>query len=417
MSIPADYKCNQWGWFWKESDNSGPYYLGSDGLMHQLGMSSGELTKDAWGIGKVSIAHSVFHGLFTFDIPPAQWFTYHNGVQVYASTNITSVLGAANIVTSVVNTVCLLESRATPRYQPNRGHLFSTAGWFPLKTADGIRDWGLATVENGVLFRLKSDGNLYAVLKSLGVVTREELIDTSRVPGFDVEKGNVYDIQYQWRGVGNYTFFINLIQVHVFENLGTLTALSMADPALPIQYKATRLTQDVSMFIGCADISSENGNNDRLQYGSVFAAAPVNGSNVPLVVIHNPLLILGKTNTRMLELARISLTSDKKAVFKVWSTRDPTALVGGTRLTIGNGSYVTTDSNDAVTGAVITTSVVVAKLKLIVSITVPANTQVVTNNPYQASIDFPLVRGDYLVITGVAAQANCEAVIEFGEAL
>lgn len=35
MSIPAGYKCNQWGWFWNESDNSGPYYLDADGFMCQ----------------------------------------------------------------------------------------------------------------------------------------------------------------------------------------------------------------------------------------------------------------------------------------------------------------------------------------------------------------------------------------------
>lgn len=35
MTIPVGYKCNQWGWFWKESDNSGPYYLDADGMMTQ----------------------------------------------------------------------------------------------------------------------------------------------------------------------------------------------------------------------------------------------------------------------------------------------------------------------------------------------------------------------------------------------
>lgn len=35
MSIPAGYKCNQWGWFWKESDNSGPYFLDAKGHMAQ----------------------------------------------------------------------------------------------------------------------------------------------------------------------------------------------------------------------------------------------------------------------------------------------------------------------------------------------------------------------------------------------
>lgn len=35
MSIPAGYHCNQWGWFWRDSDNSGPYYLDADGNMSQ----------------------------------------------------------------------------------------------------------------------------------------------------------------------------------------------------------------------------------------------------------------------------------------------------------------------------------------------------------------------------------------------
>ena len=45
MSIPAGYKCNQWGWFWKESDNSGPYYLDADGVMTQ-GLPSKLYTDD-----------------------------------------------------------------------------------------------------------------------------------------------------------------------------------------------------------------------------------------------------------------------------------------------------------------------------------------------------------------------------------
>lgn len=35
MAIPAGYQCNQWGWFWKADDNSGPYFLDDDGNMTQ----------------------------------------------------------------------------------------------------------------------------------------------------------------------------------------------------------------------------------------------------------------------------------------------------------------------------------------------------------------------------------------------
>jgi hypothetical protein len=380
-------------------------------------LGSGDLTVDAWGSPKVSLPHSIFHGLFTFDVPVSQWFMYHSGVQVYTSTKITSVDSSLSIVADSAVTTTLVESRATPRYQPNRGHLYSTAVWMPNKTNDGIRDFGLATTENGVFFRLKADGKLYAVLRSGGVETKEDEIDTSDVTGFDVEKGNVYDIQYQWRGVGNYKFYINLVHVHTFNNLGTLTALSMEDPALPAIYKCTRTTGDVSIRAGCVDITSENGIDDRLQYASAYAAQTLNGTHKPMIVIYNPLTINSQTNTRMTELSRISLNSDKNGAFRVWTTRDPTAITGATLVARGNGSFVQTDSPDANPTAIHATSVDIAKMNLVTVIPVRANISVSMNNPFQNRIDFPLVRGDYLVITGTVVNALCEAVVEWGEAL
>jgi hypothetical protein len=376
----------------------------------------GDLTTDAWGVQKVSLPQSVFHGLFTFDIPQSQWFMYHGQTQVYTSTNITSSNGAALVQANAAQPDVKLESRATPRYQPNRGHLYSTALWLPSASANAIRDFGLSTPENGVYFRLKSTG-LYAVLKSGLNETREELIDTSAVAGFDVTKGNVYDIQYQWRGVGNYLFFINLQHVHTFANLGTLTALSLQDPALPAMYRAIRITADAAMYIGCVDIASENGSDDRLQYASVYADVSLNGTNQPLIVIHNPLVIGLTTNTRMTELSRITLTCDKKAIFKVWTTRNPAAITGATLVSIGDGSFVQCDSPDAVAGAVKATSVNTALLHLVTVIPVQAGISRATDNPFQGRIDFPLVRGDYLVITADVTTGTCDVVVEWGEAI
>jgi hypothetical protein len=342
---------------------------------------------------------------------------YHGTTQVYTSTNIVSTNSAGAITANAAQPTVKLESRATPRYQPNRGHLYSTALWCPSKTADGVREWGLSTVENGVFFRLKADGLLYAVQRSGGVETKEEVIDTSGVTGFDVQKGNVYDIQYQWRGVGNYKFFINLVEVKVFASLGTLTALSMEDPALPATFKATRTTQDVSIFVGCVDIASENGSDDRLQYGSAYADVTLNGADVPLITTYNPLTISGKTNTRMMELSRITVTCDKKATIKVWVTRNLAAITGATFGTLGSGSFVQTDSPDSVVGAIKATSVNTALMKLVTSIPLQANVFRSTDNPFQGRIDFPLVRGDYLVITATVTTGLCDCVVEWGEAI
>jgi hypothetical protein len=378
--------------------------------------SFGEVTADAWGVPKVSIPHSVFHGLCTFDIPANQWFMYENSVQVYTSTNIVSANGAAKLTANATKSLVVMQGRDCPRYQPNRGHLFSTALWCPSKTADGIRTWGLATNDNGVFFKLKADGLLYACLLSGGVAVKEELIDTSGVAGFDVQKGNVYDIQYQWRGVGNYTFYINLVKVHVFANLGTLTALSMENPALPAHFTCSRTTQDTVMHIGCADITSENGSSDLIQPRVAYANISRNGTDVPVTSIYNPLLIGTKVNTRTIYPTNISLSCDKKTVFKIWKHRDPALLTGETFVAIGGGSFVQTDSPDTVATAVAATAATVSGMSLINVVNVQANgSATLTYDDH--SIDVNLVRGDYLTITATTLPGLCDGGISWGEAI
>ena len=376
----------------------------------------GDLTADAWGVPKVSLPYSLFHGLFTYDVSASQWFLFHGSTQVYTSTNIVSTKSAGAITANAAQPSVTLQSRDCPRYQPNRGHLHSTALWCPSETADGVREWGLSTTENGVFFRLKADGLLYAVQKSGGVETKEEVIDTSGVSGFDVQKGNVYDIQYQWRGVGNYNFFINLVNVKTFANLGTLTALSMENPALPAHFKAVRTTADVTINVGCVDISSENGSDNRLQPRVAYANISRNGTDIPVVSIFNPLQISSKTNTRTIYPVRMGFSCDKKAIFKIWRHRDASLLTGETFVALGAGSFVQTDSPDTVAGAVAATAATVASMELIDVINLQANGAVDWKRS-DTRTDFDLVRGDYLTITATTNTGLCDVVIDWGEAL
>lgn len=378
--------------------------------------SFGDLQADAWGVPKVSLPYSLTHGMWTFDIPPSLFFMYENQQQVYTSTNIISENGAGVLRTSTAKSELLMESRATPRYQPNRGHLFSTALWCPNKTKGGYREWGLRTLENGVYFRLKENGTLWAVQRSGFSEVKEELIDTSGVAGFDVEKGNVYDIQFQWRGVGNYVFLINLVEVHVFANLGTLTALSMENPALPSFYRALRITEDVEMHLGCFDIASENGSDDALQPQVGYANISLNGTNLPVISIFNPLTINGTTNTREIYPTRISCACDKKAQFKLWRHRDPALLTGETFVALGKGSFVQTDSPDTTAGAVTATAATVTSMELIDVVNVSANgTGTWTNSDRRIQLN--LVRGDYLTITATTTVGLVDCVVDWGEAV
>jgi hypothetical protein len=381
----------------------------------------GDLTTDAWGVQKVSFPYSLFQSKFTFDIPAKQWFMYENGVQVYTSTNIASTGGAAVLTTAVGKSALLLESRVCPPYQANRGHLFSTALWCPDKTAAGcVREWGVQNADAGVFFRLKDDGILYAVQRSLGVETKEEPIDTSGIPGFDVERGNTFDIQYQWRGVGNYLFFSNNAFLHAFENLGTLQALSMSNPALPVAFKATTANAAVAncaMHLGCADLTSENGKITSEEYASAYASAvATNGADKPVLVLHNPLLIGARVNTRTIHLRSSSLNNTKKCTFKIWRTRSASDITGETLVAgyAGKYSFVQSDSTDMNAGAVRATAVTVANLEFIYAVTVEPAVRSVQDFPLE-HLELNLVRGDYLVVTNDSVNGLSDVVFAWGE--
>lgn len=383
----------------------------------------GDLIADAWGKQKTSADFSLFHSLFTFDIPKTLWLSYENGVEVTTWTGATSSGGAASISSNGNNTV--LTARRHPRYQPNRGQLWSASMLFPSPNADGIRDFGVFDDDNGVFFRLKPKagvGTLYAVLLRGGTEVLEEEIN---IPfSVDLSKGNIFDIQMQWRGVGNVKFYIGNPDtglpelVHMFNLLGTLTTLSTEDAAMSCSFKSTRTTSDVTQQCGCVDLTSEGGGINREQYGAAYSDnVTVNGTAVPVLVIRQPNLISGKQNTRDIRLARITVKSSKKGSFRVWVTRDPAAIVGATfkQINSGSGSYVEADSTDMDATAVRATSVNISKMRRITSIPVEAAIRAEVTNPSRETIEFFLIHGDYVVITGTFSTATCEAVMEWGE--
>lgn len=374
---------------------------------------------DVWGQPKFVSPWSTFHGMFTFDIPSSMWFVYEDGVEVAntLATNVFSQDGAAHILADATHTSAILESRECPRYQPDRGMLLPTALICPTIGNDGGAEWGGQTAENGVFFRIKpNDTKLYGVVKSGGVEVRE--IELTPPAGWAANQRHLYDIRAQWRGMGAYTFLVDLQDSGTIDFLGTVgTGVSMENPALPWSFRTTRNTQDMELIVGCADHTSEGGRTDTEQYGSSYAEnVPVSGTDSPVLAVYNPLQINGQTNTRTITLARVSVTCSKKGTFKLWRTRDAAVLTGATFVKIDNGStHVQTDSPNMVTGAVRATSVNTANAVIVRPIPVEAATEKSVDNPYRGRIEFPVVRGDYIFVTCTASAATAEAVMEWGE--
>ena len=345
--------------------------------------------------------------MWTFNVPVNIWKERLNGVEA-PIIQAQSINGKLNIrPTSTLNDVTVLESYRNLRYKPNRGHLYSTAGYMLNPTAVMERDFGSFTKDAGVFFRIKTDG-IYGVIATTntGVYSEDErLIYTTAqlaTEGIDLSKGNTYDIQFQWRGVGNYKFFINLKLVLEVELLGTTTNLSMFNPSAPCCFRTKNLGDDDAMEFGCVDITSEGGDDNGSEYGSIGIGTnegevSLTGYNAPVLAIRSKDLFGTFANTRDTLALLASAYGDQKCHFRIWATRDLTAIT--------EGNSVWTDYGDAHLESIVlpatggTMSFDTAKANLIFGARVSADTTYATSALFEGRTNIYLSPGDMLVFT------------------
>jgi hypothetical protein len=286
---------------------------------------------DAWFRNKTVQDRSLFHGMFTYNIPESTWYEMIDDVEQSSFVSATSVDGKAVLATGALNVKRQLRSFRCPRYEPNRGHLYSSSIFYPNKEALAERSHGVFTSESGVGFRLRA-GVLYAFRRSTVQGVTADIEEVVTIPdGVDLDKGNVYDIQFQWRGVGSYFFYINLKLVHTMEILGTLSELSVFNPALPLAFEAINQGDLAELVTGCVDVTSEGGDERGKTYGAiatttVSGSVAITGFNVPILVVRSKNLVGGLINTREVVAILASAYSDQRSVFRIWTTRNPAAI-------------------------------------------------------------------------------------------
>lgn len=302
--------------------------------------------KDAWGRPKSIHDYSIFSATWTFGIPSRLWeeFTYDitdpdNPVTTtqIGFTNSSSREGMLSV--KGTNTALIgssIRSKPYPRYQPNRGQIYSTAITCPSPNLSGYRAWGLFDRDNGIGFQLIGDGSswkLYASRLRDAVITEQTDITATLPDGFDPSKGHVYDVQYEWRGVGNFYFYVDLELVHTMSILGTLDFLSVTDPALPVTYLTVPFTNNSEMeiLVGCVDVSSEGGTKQKTLFGSIdtedtLVTLGASTEDTAILAMHVPRLITYNSNTVLYSRGAImdklvTWTRDE-ALTKVYLFRD-----------------------------------------------------------------------------------------------
>lgn len=401
--------------------------------------------KDAWERPKSVIDYSIFSATWTFGVPNKTWVeesVVRSGSAITATeqtqtgTKVTSREGMLSVKSgTVAGNGNAARSKTFPRYQPNRGHLYSTAVACPSPTLNGYRQWGLATTNDGVYFRAIGDGTAWTLnVGRRRSGTEVELVDiTSLLPsGFDISKGHVYDIQYEWRGVGNFYFFVDLELVYSMNILGTQEYLSVTDPALGVVYScySSENGTELELLSGCVDVTSEGGRPEKTLFSSVNTGDSLvslgNTANVDIAVLalkipkmldYNGSSVFNSRGAIMDKL--VSWTRDE-SITKAWYIRGTNAsnLEGLTWSSIADS-----DIEYLVGGATSSLQTAFAADKTSATTVLSEWADLEVKNIIKndaTNSDFELTPGDYLIVTvncPLAANKTTAATLYFSERL
>lgn len=377
-----------------------------------------DITNDAWGRPKVIIDHSLFHWLFTYDVPDTQWLKYEDWAEVSTSTRITSVDSALSVKSwANIWEYSQLESKRHPRYQANRWHLYSTAWFMPSPSATWKRKFGLLNNSTFWAFFQLEDWVLYAVILDDWWEKKKEEIDLSNawLTIANLAYWTLYDIQYQWRWVWDYFFYVNQKLVHTVQFLWQNTELTIDSPALSAWFYCENTDwTEVEMRFGCVDITSEWWTREWISYVSVATPTTksVNTANYPVLVVHIKDTINSISNTRDVLALRVTWSADNKSFMKAYITRDATAITWASYADARTWSWIEFDT--------VATAIDTWKCQLLWNVRVQADTNQIVDLPHSL-IDFVLTHWDYLIITlereSPTQTSIVTATLEMGEEL
>lgn len=188
------------------------------------------------------------------------------------------------------------------RYQAGRSMLIRVTGYCSdTGQTNQVRRWGLFDDDNGLFFE-QSEGTLHVVRRtSTGgspVDTKiaradwnKDKMDGSGPSGWniDVTKGNIWEITFQWLGVGVVTFFINGSVCHQMMNPNMYAAPYMQTAVLPMSWEVqnTGASAAGSHTYICASVSVEGGQEiPEYTFGAYTASdITVQATEIPLLSI------------------------------------------------------------------------------------------------------------------------------------
>lgn len=152
---------------------------------------------------------------------------------------------------------------------------------------------------------------------------------TDHLPLLDWEKGNVFQIQYQWLGFGRIIFSVEdpgdgeYNPVHSIDFANTSTTPTVYAPSLPIYIgaKNTTNTTDIVMYSASVGGFTEGLRNGGHVHHGISNAATGITTETPVLTIHNSHLYAGKENRNLIKLIFLSIATEgtKNSTIKIYT--------------------------------------------------------------------------------------------------
>jgi hypothetical protein len=216
-----------------------------------------------------------------------------------------------------------------------------------------IREWGYFDDSNGLFFRLNGTALSIVERSSTSGVAVDTVISQStwNVDKFDgtgtsgvtidVSKGNLYEIEIQWFGVGTTRYFCNGILLHEVAHANTLTVPFMTTAQLPIAMRirnsATSTTSNITLI--CARVAAQAQLHDPQEW--VWSAFTSNDTLIgttekPVISIRAKNMFNSITNRSWILPRKLSISTEGyKLSYKIYVNA---TLTGSSYNSVASGS-------------------------------------------------------------------------------
>lgn len=228
------------------------------------------------------------------------------------------------------NGSAIMHSKLSVTYTPGVGTLVRFTAVFDTPQADSQQLMGIGDNLDGWFFGY--NGTQFGILKRRDGVdewTYQENWNKNLSPDLNHQKGNVYEIRFQWLGFGMQYFGIennegNIVDVHQIEYANTNDQVSVLNPSLPLYAAVINSgnTTNIALKTPSA-VGGSNGESEvealKLPVGYDITKVITAGTPNYLFSIRNPPTYQGKNNRLNGEAVYLSFTTEgtKAVIFKV----------------------------------------------------------------------------------------------------